>query len=147
MEEEHILTANDLESEETPKKGSSGVNKALMGIIVVLLLVMAGGGAYFLGTQKGEDEKTDVVPTQGLIKTETLGEEVEDATAEAQLTATPSGTITPSVTPSVTPTTTPKVLLNPTLKISTEFKLLPTSTPTPIPTLKIQVNPQFQILP
>lgn len=147
MEEEHILTANDLESEETPKKGS-GVNKALMGIIVVLLLVLAGGGAFFLGTQNGKDEESDVIPTQGLTKTETLGEEVEDATSEAQLTATPSGTITPSVTPSITPITTPKILLNPTLKmVNPNIKLLPTATPTKVPVNLNIEDLQQRILP
>lgn len=141
MEEEQIISADETSSEESKGNGSS-VNKLLVGIIVILLLVMTGGGAYLLGIKKGDGEESNVLPTQSLIESETLGEQDENKTTE---TASDEATI--SATPvSVAPSVTPKVTASPTLKIvnpnlKTEFKLLPTATPTPIPTLKFQLEP------
>ena len=138
MEEEQIITVNDLSSEESSnKEKGSGVNKALMGIIVFLLLVITGSGAYFFGTAKNDGESNEVTPTESPFKAETLGEEIEEVVIPtATPEATVSGTITPSVTPKQTVAPTVK-LINPNLK--TDIKLLPTSTPILIPTLKMNL--------
>lgn len=134
MEEEQIITVNDLSSEEgSNKEKGSGVNKALMGIIVFLLLIITGSGAYFFGTAKNDGETDEAAPTESPFKAETLGEEIEEEVIPTTAgEATP--TTDPSITPSITPTTTasPTIYINPNLKVKDEFKImLPTSTPTP----------------
>lgn len=147
MEEEQIITVNDLASEDEPnKEKGTGVNKTLMGIIVFLLLVISGGGAYFFGTNKKTDENSDVAPTESPFKTETLGEETEDVNQEdvnsavaGEATPTTDPLITPSITPIISAS--PTTFINPNLKIKDEFKIMiPTSTPTPKPTYII--NPE-----
>ena len=146
MEEEHILSADQIASNEDQPKNSSGVNKALLGIVIVLLLVITGGGAFYFGTRKSGDDG-NATPTQPQVQTETLGQESEEpletqeATEEAEVAGTETSDITPSVTPKVTAGPTLKIINPNNLKT---FKLLPTSTPTPTPTegLKIYVPPK-----
>ena len=129
MEEEHILSADQLESEEAPSQNNdSGVNKVLLGIVVVLLLLITGGGAYFLGTRK-TSTNNELQPTQPPLDSATLGEESQNE-EDMQISATDSATITPSVTSEVTPSVTPIETVSPTFKINPNLKIeLPTSTP------------------
>lgn len=154
MEEEQIITVNDLSSDENTKSGrDGGVNKTLLGVIVLLLLVISGGGAYFFGVMQKSDEEGNTTPTESPFKAETLGEETEVSNEEnvnpaASEEATP--TIDPLITPSITPTTTPgpTIYINPNLKVKDEIKIiLPTSTPSIInpdvfQTREIQIIPQ-----